>query len=492
MFIVDTYNFRLRWVNTGGMMTTFAGNGTGGYSGDGGLATSADLLYPSGISEDSSGNFVVADRYNQVLRSITAFAALNTSVGSANFPLTSVGSTSAPQTVTLSSVGPLTISSISVTGAFSESDDCPASLPNGTTCTMYIYFVPTASGAAAGTVTINTNGFFNASSTISLTGLGTAISVTGAPLSFGNQLVKTSSAAQTVTVKNTGTAAITMNGITLSEAADFIISADTCPVTGSKLNGGASCTISVTFTPASTGLKKGSVIINDTDPTTPQLAGFSGTGISNVTLSPTSVTFATTAIGLTSGTTKVTLTNNTGVSITLSNPAVTVTGPFASASSTTCTNNLVLVKLATCFVNVDFKPTVVGFASGTLSIADTDVTSPQTAALQGIGTGIKFSTTSINFGTVTRGQTVSSTVTVYNVGTTTLTLYGAEIQGTNSADFGNTSGNPPCNGSLLAGANCTFSLTFDPSIVGSESATYKLFDNSPGSPQAITVKGTGQ
>ena len=493
LFIADTNNQCLRWVNTAGLMTTFAGIcGQAGYFGDAGAALSAKLYYPSGISVDSSGNFLVADQYNFRVRGITAFAALNTSVGSANFPLTSVGSTSAPETVILSSVGPLTIANISVTGPFSEIDDCPASMPNGTVCTMYIYFAPTASGNAAGTITVNTNGFFNAVSTISLTGLGTAISVTGAPLNFANQLVKTTSAAQTVTVKNTGTAAITMNGITLNETADFAISANTCPATGSKLNGGASCTISVTFTPGSTGLKKGSVIINDTDPTTPQLVGVSGTGISNVTLSPTSVTFATTAVGLTSGTTKVTLTNNTGVSITLSNPAVTVTGPFASASSTTCTNNLVLAKLATCFVNVDFKPTVVGFASGTLSIADTDVTSPQTAALQGVGTGIKFSTTSINFGTVTRGQTVSDTVTVYNVGTTTVTFKGAEIQGTNSADFGSTSGNPPCNGSLLAGANCTFSLTFDPSIVGSESATYKLFDNSPGSPQTIAVKGTGQ
>jgi hypothetical protein len=492
MFIADTYNHRLRWVNTAGIMTTFAGNGDADYDGDGGVATSAELYYPSGISVDSSGNFLVADQNNNRIRGITAFAALNTSVGSANFPLTSVGSTSAPETVTLSSVGPLTIANISVTGPFSEIDDCPASMPNGTVCTMYVYFAPTASGNAAGTITVNTNGFFNAVSTISLTGLGTAISVTGAPFNFGNQLVKTTSTAQTVTVKNTGTTAITMNGITLNETADFAISANTCPATGSKLNAGASCTISVTFTPGSTGLKKGSVIINDTDPTTPQLVGVSGTGISNVTLSPTSVTFATTAIGVTSGTTKITLTNNTGVSITLGNPAVTVTGPFASASSTTCTNNLVLAKLATCFVNADFKPTVVGFATGTVSIADTDVTSPQTAALQGTGTGIKFSVTSINFGTVTRGQTVSSTVTVYNVGTTTVTFRGAEIQGTNSADFGNTSGNPPCSGSLVAGANCTFSLTFDPSIVGSETASYKLFDNSPGSPQIITLKGTGQ
>jgi ribosomal protein L6P/L9E len=492
LFIVDTNNQRLRWVNTAGVMTTFAGNGSGGLTGDGGLATVAELYYPTGISEDSSGNFVVADQYNFRIRGITAFAALNTSVANANFALTSVGSTSSPVSITLSSVGPLTISNISVTGPFSESDDCPASLANGSTCTMYVYFTPTGSGSVSGSVTVNTNGFFSTTSNISLTGLGTAMSVTGAPLNFGNQLVKTTSAVQTVTVKNTGTTSITMNGITLSDTVDYAITTNTCPASGSKLSGGASCTISVDFTPGSTGLKKGSVVINDTDPTTPQLAGVSGTGISNVTLSPATIAFATSPVGVATGVTKITLTNNTGVSVTLKNPAVTVTGPFVSTSATTCTNSLVIASKGTCTISAEFKPTAVGFASGSFSVADTDVTSPQTVAVQGTGTGIKFSTTSINFGTVNKGTTVSSTVTIYNVGATTITLQGWEIAGANSADFNDTSGVLPCGGTLAVGANCNITLTFDPSKTGSEAATYKVFDNSPGSPQTISLKGTGQ
>lgn len=491
MFIADTYNHRLRWVSTSGLMTTFAGTGTAGYNGDGEVATSAEFYYPTGISVDASGNFLVADQYNFRVRGITAFAALNTSTGSANFGLTSVGSTSAPQTITLSAVGPLTISSISVSGTFSETDDCPASLPNGTTCTMYVYFAPTASGSATGTVTINTNGFFHTISTISLAGSASAITVAGAPVSFANQLVKTTSAVKAVTVTNAGTTAITMGAITLTETTDFAIKTNTCPASGAKLNGGASCTISLTFTPTSTGAKKGTVVINDSDPSSPQLAGVTGTGISNVTLSPTSITFANTAIGVSSPATTITLTNNTGVSLTLSTPAVTVTGPFVSTTGTTCTPGLVIANLGTCIIDASFKPKVAGFVTGTISVGDTNVTSPQSVALQGTGSDIKFVPASVTFATTPDGTTVSTTVSVTNVGTTTVTFTGAEISGANSADFGESSGNPPCSGSLAAAATCTFTVTFDPSKVGKEIATYKLYDNSPGSPQSLALTGTG-
>jgi hypothetical protein len=370
-------------------------------------------------------------------------------------------------------------------------------MTNGTVCTMYVYFVPTASGNLNGNVTVNTNGFFSQTNTVNLSGLGSSMSLTGAPLSFGNQLVKTTSASKTVTVTNTGTATITMGAITLTDTTDYTLATNTCPASGKTLAGGASCTISVTFGPKSTGSKRGSVVINDSDPSTPQLIGLSGTGTSNVSLSLTSVTFAATAVGATSAATKITLTNNTGVSVTMSTPAITVTGPFLSPSSTTCTNGLVVASKGTCVINVEFKPTAVGFALGTLSVNDSDVTSPQSVALQGNGTGIKFSSGTINFGTVTRGTTVSSTVTITNVGTTNVFFTGAEFSGTQSADFSdNYNDAAPCNNTaanpLKPGGTCQVTVSFDPSIVGKENASYKVFDNSPGSPQSLTLTGTGQ
>jgi len=497
LFIGD-YDERVRWVSPNGIMTTIAGTGAGGYNGDGGLATLAVLNEPTGVALDPSGNILFSDYNNSRVRSISTFPAVGTSTGNLAFGLTSVGSTSSPETLIVSAFGPVNLTNISTSTNFSEADNCPASLTNGTTCTMYVYFVPTASGTLNGNVTINSNGYFSQVNTVNLTGLGSAIALTGAPLSFGNQLVKTTSAAKSVTVTNTGTTAIKMGAITLTNSTDYTLSANTCPASGSNLNAASSCTISVTFGPKSSGAKRGSVSIVDADPSSPQLIGLSGTGTSNVSFSPTSITFPVTAVGVSSSASKITVTNNTGVSITLGNPAVTTTGAFSNATSTTCTNSLVIAASGTCVINVTFKPGVVGFNLGSVSLADSDVTSPQSAQLQGYGTGIKFTPTSVNFGTVTRGTQVSSTVTITNVGTTNVFFTGSEMGGTNSADFtsnylgssvpcGNTSANP-----LLPGKTCQITVYFDPSKVGTENASYKVFDNSVGSPQSLALTGKGQ
>jgi sugar lactone lactonase YvrE len=498
LFISDTNNQRIRWVSPNGIMTTIAGTGAAGYNGDGILATTATMSSPTGVALDPDGNILVSDYYNSRVRSISAFPALGTSVGNLAFGLTSVGSTSTPQTFSVSALGPVTISNISTSGNYSEADNCPASLANGTTCTMYVYFVPTGSGTLTGNITINNNGYFNQTNTVALTGVGSAILLTGAPVSFGNQLVKTTSPSKAATVTNKGTTAITMGAITLTNTTDYGIVSNTCPASGATLAGGASCTITTHFTPKSTGPQRGSVVINDSDPSSPQLVGLSGTGTSSVALSPSSIIFPTTAVGIPSTATKITLTNSTGVSITLGATPLTVTGPFAIATATTtCTPTLVIAAGGTCIINVQFKPTKVGFISGSLSVADSDVTSPQSVAMQGYGTGIKFTPTTLNFGTVTRNNQVSSTATITNVGTTPVFFTGGELSGTNSANFivaGNDA--PPCNNTaanpLQPGKTCQITVYFDPTVTGAEKATYKVFDNSVGSPQSLNLTGTGQ
>ncbi len=496
LFISD-YNDRIRWVSPSGFMTTVAGTGQSGYNGDGLLATLATIYVPTGIDLDPAGNILFSDYYNLRVRSVSAFPALSTSVANLAFGLTAVGTTSSPQQFTVSAYGAVTISNIAASNNYLEADNCPAAMANGSTCTMYVYFAPTASGTLVGNVTINDNGFFNQVNTVNLTGLGSAISISGAPMAFGNQLVKTTSAAKTATIKNNGTTAVKMGTISLTNTTDYAISANTCPASGSSLAAGASCTVNITFGPQSTGAKRGTLQINDSDPSSPQLVGLSGTGTSNVSLSPTSIAFGIVPVGVTSGSQKITLTNNTGVSITLGNPAVTVTGAFLAGSGTTCTNSLVVAAAGTCIVNVQFRPKAVGFTSGSVSISDSDVTSPQTVALQGSGTGVKFTPASINFGTVNRGTQVSSTVTITNVGTTNITFTGAEFTGSSSGDFAdNYNDSPPCNNTvnnpLKPGATCQLTMYFLPTKVGTESAAYKVFDNSVGSPQSLPLTGKGQ
>jgi sugar lactone lactonase YvrE len=81
IYIADTYNERIRKVSTSGIITTVAGNGTGGYSGDGGAATSAELYYPSGVAVDSSGNIYIADRNNDRIREVSTSGIITTVAG---------------------------------------------------------------------------------------------------------------------------------------------------------------------------------------------------------------------------------------------------------------------------------------------------------------------------------------------------------------------------------------------------------------------------
>jgi hypothetical protein len=72
LFIADDDNSRIREVmGINGIITTVAGNGVPGYSGDGGLATSAELKYPFGVAVDNAGNVFIADEFNSRIREVT-------------------------------------------------------------------------------------------------------------------------------------------------------------------------------------------------------------------------------------------------------------------------------------------------------------------------------------------------------------------------------------------------------------------------------------
>jgi trimeric autotransporter adhesin len=73
VYIADTWNHRIRKVTAStGVISTVAGNGTEGYSGDGGPATSAELNAPSGVALDGAGNIYIADSDNNRVRKVTA------------------------------------------------------------------------------------------------------------------------------------------------------------------------------------------------------------------------------------------------------------------------------------------------------------------------------------------------------------------------------------------------------------------------------------
>jgi sugar lactone lactonase YvrE len=81
VFIADTYNNVIREVTPNGQISTFAGNGTAGYSGDNGPATSAELCAPSGVAVDSLGNVYIADSCNNVIRRVSTTGIITTVAG---------------------------------------------------------------------------------------------------------------------------------------------------------------------------------------------------------------------------------------------------------------------------------------------------------------------------------------------------------------------------------------------------------------------------
>ena len=82
VYIAETWNRRIRKINSSGVITTIAGNGNLGYSGDGGLATLAELNYPTGVAVDTAGNIYIGDQGNNCIRKVNTGGIITTIAGS--------------------------------------------------------------------------------------------------------------------------------------------------------------------------------------------------------------------------------------------------------------------------------------------------------------------------------------------------------------------------------------------------------------------------
>jgi hypothetical protein len=140
-------------------------------------------------------------------------------------------------------------------------------------------------------------------------------------------------------------------------------------------------------------------------------------------------------------------------------------------------------------VNVTFNPTVAGTRAGTLSFADNVPQSPQVVALSGTGVTagqLVDSPTSISFGTVTIGQISSQSLTISNPGGQNVSVTSVSTGG---AGFGLGGISTPL--ILAPNQSSTFSVTFEPSSIGSVSGTVYLTNDSITPSVAIPVTGTG-
>jgi len=430
-----------------------------------------------------------------VLECASGSAPLISSSKSISFGRVTVGS-SMTQVVTLTNPGTRSVRILEapVKGAeFSISGlELPLTLGSNQSTTFGVSFAPTAAGSVSGSLTIVINYYYTLLR-IALSGTGVvqspSVAMSANSLAFGSQAVGATSAAQTVTLSNTGNGALSITGIALTGAnpSDFAQS-NNC---GASVAAGGSCTISVTFTPAARGSFTAAVSIADNASGSPQTVALSGTGASSgVGLSPSSLSFGNEPVGVVSPSQTITLSNTGNAALSITGLALAGANPSDFAQSNNCGASVAAG--GSCTISVTFTPAARGSFTAAVSVADNASGSPQTATLSGTGAspGVSLSPSSLAFGGVPIDSVSSlQTISLSNTGNAVLSITSLAVGGANSSDFAETA--DTCGGSVVAGGNCTIGITFTPSLAGAETASIAVTDNAGGSPQTVALSGTG-
>jgi hypothetical protein len=162
---------------------------------------------------------------------------------------------------------------VSITGEFSQTNNCSGSVTGGQKCDINVVFAPTSSGAQTGALTLSFGGTIP-SQTVQLSGTGTnsAVSLAPASLVFPPQALNTTSSGQQVIITNDGSGPLTITALTTT--GDFA-QTNTC---GAPVAPANSCMAQVTFTPTAQGSRTGTLSIADNASGSSPIVMLSGTG----------------------------------------------------------------------------------------------------------------------------------------------------------------------------------------------------------------------
>ena len=470
---------------------------------------------PTGTAP-SSGNLSVTDNATGSpqlvpLSGTTAALTVTFTPPSLTFPATVQNVTSSPLTVTVKNTSNtatnITFSAISTTGPFAVSGGtCSTTGPGiaqNATCTITVTFTPTGTAPSSGNLSVTDNAT-GSPQLVPLSGTTfiQTISLTTTPpsVTFPAQIVNTTSAPMTVSVKNTSNFATNITFSNISTTGPFAVSGGTCSTSGAGIAQNATCTITVTFTPTGTAPSSGNLSITDNATGSPQLVALSGTTTVqtiSVTVTPGALTFPATLQNTTSNPMTVTVKNTStgGGTITFTSIS-TGEGPFAVSGGSCAVDSSPLAAGASCTITVTFTPTGTVPSSGTLSIADNAPNSPQSVTLNGT-TLIPVISVQITPGSLTFPATAQNTtsnpmsVTVKNTSTGGGTISFTSISAGDGGPFAVSGGTCSTDASpLAAGASCTIAVTFTPSGTNPSSGTLTISDNAPNSPQSVPLNGT--
>jgi hypothetical protein len=348
---------------------------------------------------------------------------LNVNPASLTFAKTVVGSADPPQSVTISNSGTTsaTVSSVTVTGDFSQANNC-GTIAVGASCTVTVTFKPTVGGSRTGTLSVNSNAN-NSPATVGLSGTG----IDGSTDLAAGQPASASSAngpyvASNMTDADPSTYWESVNGtfpqwgqvdLGQSYSIDKVVlrlppstawgtRTQTLSLLGSTDGSNFSTivgstgytfdpnaynnTVTITFSPTTARYVRANITANTGWPAG-QISDFAvypavgGSSAAALSVTPAALTFASQALNTTSSPQTVTV-NNTG-SVAAAISQVATTGDFAQTN--TCGASIAAG--GSCTVSVTFTPTSSGTRTGSLTIASNASNSPTTAGLTGTGAG---------------------------------------------------------------------------------------------------------
>ena len=299
LYVPQCFGASIRKIDTSGNITTVAGNFTEGFSGDGGQATSAELQCPSGVAIDDAGNLYIADDGNNRVRKVDTSGIITTIAGDGNGAFKGDG-------------GPATAAELN--------------LPNDVVLDPAgnLYVADSGNNAvrkidAKGVITTPIGGLQNAGSA----GVNTPLALTVDPagnlyfsdsgnsaireffpagtVPFPSTSIGTTAPVQTLSLSNIGNVAINIASsasFTLSgNSSDFSLTGGTCLAGATLAADQGSCTLQISFTPTAVGLRTLVVSIVDTALNSPQSFTISGIGAATMpTLKwtpPASITYGT-------------------------------------------------------------------------------------------------------------------------------------------------------------------------------------------------------
>jgi hypothetical protein len=513
IYVADSLNQVIRKIAAGTqIVSTFAGTGASGYSGDGGPALAATLNSPTGVAVDAAGNLFIADQGNYLVRRVDAVSGIITTVAGgggsvANGVPATAAALSGPNDVAVDTAANLYIA------------DSYHNLVRMVTVATGLINTIAGGGIATGNDGLGDGGLATAAQLSNPTGLTLDGSGNLFIADTGHRMIRRVDAVSgiiTVVAGNgsdgtlgdggfaidaqlgspTGVRADAAGNLYLADFAEHTIrfvSAESGIISSLAGNGAAAYT-------GDGGIATSASLNSPTDVAVTTagnllIADYGNNVVRSLFFQPPTLTFPATHVNLTSALVAVTMTNSGNSNLNFSSLASSSVFTQEPSGGTDCAAASSLPPGASCLVGIAFAPTAVGAATGTLTAAtNRGNQSASSFTVNLAGTGLSgtpaasLTPASLTFASQVVGTTsAQQVVTLTNTGTATLSAINASVGGLNTLDFPVTT---TCASTLAAAATCTIVVSFRPTLSGTRTATLSLFDSAAHSPQLATFTGT--